>query len=129
MDWNLGRGDRPEAGIATVVALADGTTSMYLSSGGGTIGAGEHEHIANMSKALVSLAASMIDEFPPVPDAPLPGDARTALVLLTYDGLRRVEEDNRSFAEGRAPTTEVANGFQEIIHNLRLIQEAGRPSS
>jgi hypothetical protein len=31
----------PEA-TATVVAIADGTVSMYLSSGGGVIGAGEH---------------------------------------------------------------------------------------
>src|SRR5688572_16293166 len=29
-------------GTATIVAIADGTVSMYLSSGGGVIGAGEH---------------------------------------------------------------------------------------
>ncbi len=28
--------------IATIVAVADGTVSMYLSTGGGVIGAGEH---------------------------------------------------------------------------------------
>lgn len=28
--------------IATIVTIADGTVSMYLSSGGGAIGAGEH---------------------------------------------------------------------------------------
>ena len=35
-----------EGGIASVVALADGTTSMYTSTGGGTIGAGTHEAVA-----------------------------------------------------------------------------------
>jgi len=31
----------PEA-VASLVCIADGTTSLYLSSGGGVIGAGEH---------------------------------------------------------------------------------------
>ena len=38
MDWNLSG-----TTLATLVAFADGTTSLYLSSGGGTLGAGSHE--------------------------------------------------------------------------------------
>src|SRR4029077_10438111 len=34
MDWSLG------SGTATVVAISDGTASVYLSSGGGSIGGG-----------------------------------------------------------------------------------------
>ena len=37
MDWNLGG-----QSVATLVAFADGTTSLYLSSGGGFLGAGTH---------------------------------------------------------------------------------------
>src|SRR5689334_9394559 len=32
--------------VATLAALADGTTSLYLSSGGGMIGAGGHTRVA-----------------------------------------------------------------------------------
>jgi hypothetical protein len=31
-----------ERAVASIVAIADGTVSMYLSTGGGVIGAGEH---------------------------------------------------------------------------------------
>lgn len=34
-----------EEGSFTLVTLADGTTSLYFSTGGGTIGAGEHESV------------------------------------------------------------------------------------
>src|SRR2546430_10376917 len=36
MDWNVG------GSVATLVAFDDGTVSLYLSSGGGIIGAGAH---------------------------------------------------------------------------------------
>jgi hypothetical protein len=37
-------------GTATLVALADGTTSLYLSGGGGIIGGGSHEAVATATK-------------------------------------------------------------------------------
>src|SRR5215468_5447884 len=40
MDWNLG------GGLATLVAIEDGTVSLYLNPGGGIIGAGTHASVA-----------------------------------------------------------------------------------
>lgn len=42
-----------EGGFATVVALSDNTTSMYTSTGGGTIGAGEHAEVASATQRLL----------------------------------------------------------------------------
>jgi hypothetical protein len=39
LDWGL------RGGSATIVAVADGTVSMYTSAGGGMIGAGQHQQI------------------------------------------------------------------------------------
>jgi hypothetical protein len=44
-----------EGGFATVVALTDGTTSMYTSTGGGIIGAGEHGQVAAATRALLTV--------------------------------------------------------------------------
>jgi hypothetical protein len=41
-------------GFATIVALADGTTSMYTSTGGGRIGAGTHAHVAVATAKLLA---------------------------------------------------------------------------
>ena len=59
-------------GAATLAALADGTTSLYLSSGGGTIGGGEHADIAAATHRLVALAESAVDQIPVVADDGLP---------------------------------------------------------
>ncbi|REJ87880.1 MAG: hypothetical protein DWQ35_20810 [Planctomycetota bacterium] len=60
----------PEA-IASLVVVADGTTSLYFSNGGGIIGAGEHEAVRDASKAFLSSGAeyrtraTRVESFPP----------------------------------------------------------------
>ena len=121
MDWSVGDA------IATIVSLADGTTSLYLSSGGGSIGAGEHEAPAAASINAIRVADAMVDEFPMVEHAPIPGRGRTALTLLTDLGLRRVEEDNAAFEEGTSRFAPVADAMQHVIHEIR-VAEAGSPA-
>jgi hypothetical protein len=45
------------SGVATMVALADGTTSMYTSSGGGIIGGGGHRAVATATHAFLESVA------------------------------------------------------------------------
>jgi hypothetical protein len=59
-------------GHVTVVALADGTTSMYTSVGGGTIGAGSDAHVAAASHELLAVAAAHRDRFTMAEDPALP---------------------------------------------------------
>ena len=40
--------------VATLVVVADGTTSFYFSTGGGIIGAGAHETVKGPSKAFLA---------------------------------------------------------------------------
>jgi hypothetical protein len=51
------------AGIATVVALSDDTTSLYTSTGGGTIGAGAHSHVAVATHRLLAAVDAQLEEF------------------------------------------------------------------
>jgi hypothetical protein len=43
--------------VASIVAIADGTVSMYLSTGGGVIGAGEHEAVRAEAKRFRTVVA------------------------------------------------------------------------
>jgi hypothetical protein len=113
MDWSL------DDAVATVVSLADGTTSLYLSSGGGSIGAGEHPAAAAASIGALRVAEGMIDDVPRATDSPLPVRGRTALTLLTFSGLRRFEDDNAAFENGTSKLSPVANAMQEVIHEIR----------
>jgi hypothetical protein len=113
MDWNLDRA------VATIVSLADGTTSMYLSTGGGSIGAGEHPAPAAASIAAIRLAETRIDDFPAASVSPVPVRGKTALTLLTFSGLRRFEDDNAAFEDGSSRLASVANAMQEVIHEIQ----------
>jgi hypothetical protein len=118
MDWSM------DTGVATIVSLADGTTSMYLSSGGGSVGAGAHEGPARASVRAVRVAESMIEAFRPSQSAPIPEPGRIALTLLTFSGRRRVEEDATDFQDGTAVASPVANAMQEVIEAIRSAQGA-----
>jgi hypothetical protein len=116
MDWSL------DEAVATIVSLADGTTSMYLSTGGGTIGAGEHPAAAAASVNAVRIAEGMLDGFAPVTASPVPVRGRTALTLLTFRGLRRFEDDTEAFENGSSRLAPVANAMQAVISEIRQAQ-------
>jgi hypothetical protein len=50
-------------GAATLVAIADGTTSLYRSSGGAIAGAGAAPGVAQASRALVAAVSEAIEHF------------------------------------------------------------------
>jgi hypothetical protein len=118
MDWTLDRD------VATIVSLADGTTSLYLSSGGGSIGAGEHPGAAAASVNAVRVAERMIDDVPGAMDSAVPPRGRTALTLLTFSGLRRFEDDNVAFENGTSRLSPVADSMQEVIDEIRRAEAA-----
>jgi len=55
-------------GMASVISYADGTTSLYLSSGGGVIGVGADPQARDESRAFLALAEASLDVLPPAVD-------------------------------------------------------------
>src|SRR5260221_1885309 len=43
--------------VATLACFADGTTSLYFSTGGGMLGAGQHESVRAAASAILAAAA------------------------------------------------------------------------
>jgi hypothetical protein len=56
-------------GTATLMALADGTTSLYLSTGGGVIGGGFHDAVATAARSFLSELERHLAALRPDPDA------------------------------------------------------------
>jgi hypothetical protein len=84
----------PEA-VATLLALSDGTVSLYFSSGGGMIGLGDHEEIANAAQRLIALAARAAPSCDYASEFPLPRKGYTRFYLMTYSGVLTVEIDEQ----------------------------------
>jgi len=103
-------------GYATVVALADGTTSMYTSTGGGTIGAGTHAHVASATHRLLAEVQHHLGMFNMRDDRDMPPSGLVRFHVLTPSSGRRADVPLNAFwgQEGHA-LMPVITRVQEVI--------------
>lgn len=127
----------PEA-VVTLLALADGTVSIYLSTGGGLTGLGDYEHIHNASQRLIRLAAEFSVACEPMREFPLPRKGHTRICLLTYTGPvgLDIDESDLNRESGTAPLFERGHELMAMIRNFgeqlaleRSGHRAGTPAS
>jgi hypothetical protein len=112
----------PEA-VATLVGLADGSTSLYFSNGGGTIGGGEHPQVAAATRRLVEVAASTLERLSPATEFPLPADGVTQLTAVTPNGRLSATASEDELGSGGHELSELFHAAQDVIAQLRLIDE------
>jgi hypothetical protein len=118
MDWNM------MSGSATVVALADGNASVYLSSGGGSIGGGQsHESIRNASRDAMAAAAEVRARMHRTETFPQPGPQQVSLYVLTDAGIFSESAFVEEIIAGQHPLSRLGNAMQEIITQYRLIEQ------
>lgn len=106
-------------GFATLVALADGTASLYLSHGGGVIGAGQHEGPANAARTLVRAAADYVEGFGPTSEFPLPGPGQTAFYLRTQHGALTVSAPTNDLGYNRHRLSPLFHTAHALIAEVR----------
>lgn len=109
-----------EGGMASVAAMADGATSMYTSTGGGTIGAGIHEAVATATHVLLTMLQRLIEMFPPDERVDLPPADMVQITLVTPTGRRRASVPAAAFW-GNEPSTvvELIAAIQDVISAIR----------
>lgn len=115
MELGLGKG------VATIVSLVDGTTSMYLSSGGGVIGAGGHDHVRQASSRFVLKGEEYLLRFSPTESFPVPGPEQVFFYALTYEGGFVVEAPYDEMMAERSELTPLFAAGQDVITALRTI--------
>jgi hypothetical protein len=109
-----------DRGSATLVSLADGTTSLYLSSGGGFIGYGELAAVAAASQALVLEAERYCGTMVPATVFPLPAAGRIRFYVLTFDGALTAEADEGEVVAGRHVLAPLFHRSDDVITQVRL---------
>jgi hypothetical protein len=109
--------------VATLVALADGTASIYLSSGGGVIGGGPHENINAAARHLVQMANDFISQMSPASEFPLPGAGRTRFYVLTTEGVVSFEAAEEELGAGSHALSPLFFAGHEVITGLRMASE------
>ena len=118
MDWGVANG------TATVVALADGSASIYLSSGGGYLGGHAQESIRSAAQLAVKLAATAQNQMKPAgTDFPLPGQGQVILYVHSDAGLLTASVPQQDLQSNRYPLSQLANAMQNVITQYRLHQQ------
>jgi hypothetical protein len=108
-----------DGAVASLVTMADGTTSLYFSNGGGIIGAGEHEAVRRASSALISLADSHIDALPIVDSHPLPPAGRVHFYARTFEALHAFDARETDLGEGPHPLASLFHAGHEVVGAIR----------
>jgi len=80
-------------GVASLVSLEDGTTSLYTSTGGGVIGGGAHQSVVDATLAFLDAVAVYAPQFDPTDSDELPEPGHVRFHALVFDGRRGADAD------------------------------------
>jgi hypothetical protein len=112
-----------QVGSASLVCLADGTTSLYYSTGGGMLGSAEYTPVSEASKALVSQAENHLNHFSSRTEFPLPEVGQVKFIILTFSGLLTAEVPEKTLTTGKHLLTPLYLRAHETLEQLRLLAE------
>jgi hypothetical protein len=110
-------------GVATLACLAEGTTSLYYSNGGGILGSGEVETVAKASQAFLRAAEMSTLQMEAATVLPLPRPGQVRFYTLTYGGVFTSEVAERVLNRGKHPLTRLFYYGQEVLTQIRLQEE------
>ena len=110
-----------EKGTATIVAIADGTVSLYLSAGGGVIGAGRHASVRDAADRFRSLAGELHGALDSAVDGyPLPDAGEVRFHVTTADEHYSSAAPESALRTGRHQLAPLYAAGQDLLTEIRL---------
>ena len=117
MDWEMG------GATASTVTYQTGDASLYLSSGGGVIGGGQHKNVNSAVKSFVNLAQSYLDKTIKTELTPLPNTDEMKFYLLTNKGIFVGQEHMKNFENNSSPWLKLFEEGNRVLTELRKTSE------
>jgi hypothetical protein len=118
MDWGLA------SGSATVAALSGGNASIYLSSGGGSIGGGSSsEAICKPAQNAVATAAEVQSLLNPVTSFPVPAADQVVFYAITDAGVFSGSAFAKDLSTHGHRLSRLGDAMQELITRYEKIQQ------
>ena len=108
-----------EGGTATLVAIADGSTSLYLSNGGGVIGAGEHASVREAASVFLRSASDHSDKLEATTDQPLPAARKVRFFVNNGGSLRTAEAEEEKLTKGAHALSDLYAAGQKVLTAIR----------
>ena len=123
MDWGV------EKGTVTVVALLDGSASVYFSSGGGFIGDAGQEPIRQAAQRAVAIAGETPSAGQLTTTFPLPQRGGVILYILTDSGVYMSRTTQQELKSTSHPLSKLGDAMQNVITEYRLGSETKKADS
>ena len=117
MDWEMG------GATVTTVSYQTGDASLYLSSGGGVIGGGQHQNVNSSAKQFVDLAQTFLDKTTKTETTSLPSTDEVNFYLLTNKGVFVGQEQMKNFENNSSPWLPLFEEGNNVLTELRKTSE------
>ena len=108
----------PEA-ISTLVAVADGSASLYFSNGGGIIGAGEHEAVRSISTTIVMASSEFLDHMKLTTSFPFPKVGHVRFFLVKGNGVFTSDSNEDDLGNSREQLSPLFFACHSLITAIR----------
>ena len=109
-----------DAATATVLTVADGTVSLYLSTGGGVIGAGDHAAVREAAQRFRHLVAESRDLFRQTAEFPLPKSGEVRFHARIGGAWLTAAASEAALRARRDPLAELYAAGQDVLTEIRL---------
>jgi len=111
-----------DSGYFTLVVLADGTVSFYLSNGGGIIGAGTHKNVRKPAGKFLIDSKDFYSKAKPVSAHSSPNANQMSFYFLTDDGVLKYNAQEIELGEDRDQLSPLFHIGHVVITELRKVQ-------
>lgn len=116
-----------DSGSYLVFGLRDGSASLYISSGGGSIGGQGLPEVHAAAKNLVKVARPFAARLPLVEEFPLPAAGRVRFSIFTSAGVRAAEVGEAKLERGQSGLQPLYVAAHRILTAFRIAQQ-GEPN-
>ena len=110
-------------GNATMIAVADGTISLYTSGGGGIIGVGPHEGPKRVASELLQFAPQFWGFCQQTTEFPLPAAGNTRFYLMGHLAVATAEGRSDELGHGHHVLSPLFRKCHELLTEIRLVDQ------
>ena len=107
-------------GPVTLLTIAEGSTSLYLPTGGGIIGAGEHRPVRAAGTALLETAEFALPHLGKVEGAGAPAEGVVQFLALTFGGVFAAQVVEQELGRGTGPLSALFFAGQALLSQVRI---------
>jgi hypothetical protein len=117
MDWRVGEE------TASILAMRDGTASLYTTSTFGVLGGHRHEKVRRAAEQCTNIANQFLDKSTAAVNFPYPKEGEVFFYLLSYEEVRLCIGNEKAIHQGNDPTRPLFAAAQNVLTELRLVTD------